>query len=148
MSKSIWALFATAVAVSAASSPGCGQSALYSTGKLTAQWLMSDNQNRSYLVNLPKSYDSNVAAPLILSFHGNMREAKDQSRIDDFTNSTWNPNSIVVYPQGLNVRWTVYHISSYAREHIEASSNAPTFQLIRIRMRGKWHPMLAAMSTT
>lgn len=97
------ALFAAAAAVaSASSSSGCGKSAPYKLGKLTQDTLTSDSDKRTFVVNLPDSYDKNTAAPLILSFHGNGRDALNQASTDFLYNATWNANSIVVYPEAEN----------------------------------------------
>lgn len=90
---------AASTVLAATSSSGCGKDAPYKLKKLSPAWIESDNNNRTFYVNLPSSYDSNTAVPLILSYHGNGRSAKEQVSIDQFTNETWNPNSIVVYPE-------------------------------------------------
>ena len=97
---------AAATTALAASSSGCGQTAPFSSAHLTSQWIVSNDKNRTYLVNLPDAYDSKVAAPLILSYHGSARDAKYQATVDQFTKKSLNPNSIVVYPQGENVRFS------------------------------------------
>ncbi|KAF1356455.1 hypothetical protein BDV97DRAFT_365217 [Delphinella strobiligena] len=100
------ALFAAAAAVaSASSSSGCGKSAPYKLGKLTTDTLKSDGDKRSFVVNLPSTYDKNTAAPLILSFHGNGRDALNQASTDFLYNATWNANSIVIYPEAENGVW-------------------------------------------
>lgn len=64
----------------------------------------SSGGERNYLLHIPNDYHINVAAPLIFSFHGGAKTASDQEELDGLTNSTFNNNSIVVYPQGLHVR--------------------------------------------
>lgn len=101
-SDTIALLAAAAAVASASSSSGCGKSAPYKLSKLTQDTLTSDGDKRTFVVNLPTSYDKNTAAPLILSFHGNGRDALNQASTDFLYNATWNANSIVVYPEAEN----------------------------------------------
>jgi poly(3-hydroxybutyrate) depolymerase len=56
--------------------------------------------NRTYLVHIPSNYDKNKAVPLIFSFHGHGKTSKGQETLSQFSNESWNPNGIAVYPQG------------------------------------------------
>ncbi|KAL1310539.1 hypothetical protein AAFC00_000820 [Neodothiora populina] len=105
---------AVATLATAATSSGCGKVSPYKIDKLTNDNIESGGDKRTFLINLPNGYDSNTAAPLIFSFHGNGGNALAQSNTDYFTNETWNPNSIVVYPDGIT-GWTgaPYHNDKY-----------------------------------
>ncbi|KAL3419852.1 hypothetical protein PVAG01_08350 [Phlyctema vagabunda] len=67
--------------------------------------IKSGNQQRSYLVSIPECYYSQLAAPVILSYHGGSRDAEYQRDLDQFTNPDFNQFAIVVYPQGINNAW-------------------------------------------
>lgn len=65
----------------------------------------SNGIERSYLINIPKSYQSQSSSPLVLSYHGGNRNAISQLELDLFTLPEFNTmNAILVYPQGINVR--------------------------------------------
>ncbi|KAL9109764.1 MAG: hypothetical protein Q9227_005633 [Pyrenula ochraceoflavens] len=61
---------------------------------------MSGGLNRSYLIYLPESYKTNTPAPLILSYHGRTKDAAEQELLSQFSNPTYNPDAIAVYPNG------------------------------------------------
>jgi poly(3-hydroxybutyrate) depolymerase len=65
--------------------------------------ISSGGFQRSYLLFIPPKYDEFIPTPLILSYHGGVRNAMDQLELDQLTNSEFNTQSIVVYPQGINV---------------------------------------------
>ncbi|OCL01449.1 carbohydrate esterase family 1 protein [Glonium stellatum] len=56
---------------------------------------------RSYLIHVPQSYDIDTPVPLILSYHGRGKNASEQELLSQFSNSSYNPNAIAVYPQGV-----------------------------------------------
>jgi poly(3-hydroxybutyrate) depolymerase len=68
----------------------------------------SGGLERSYLLNVPTSYDGKSSAPLILSFHGRGKSAEEQKELSQFANATVNPNAISVYPQGLLVIFLIF----------------------------------------
>ena len=72
-------------------------------GNSTNHTIYSGGLNRSYLLYLPPNYDMKTPAPTILSFHGNNRNASEQEQLSQFSNSTFNNNSIAIYPQGFGV---------------------------------------------
>jgi len=82
--------------------PGCGESLPdgVSIGKHSNQSIISGGLNRTYLIHIPESYDGNTPAPLILSFHGRHKNAREQERLSQFSNASYNPSAIAVYPQG------------------------------------------------
>ena len=59
---------------------------------------------RTYILHLPSKYDANKPSPVIFSYHGLTRTAASQEALSQFDNGAWNPDGIVVYPQGINVR--------------------------------------------
>ncbi|KHJ35701.1 putative ferulic acid esterase [Erysiphe necator] len=66
---------------------------------------LSNGLNRSYLLHLPVTYDKNTATPLIFSFHGRGHNSSFQEALSGFSRPDWNPDAIVVYPQGINDTW-------------------------------------------
>lgn len=65
--------------------------------------IISDGVQRSYLLSIPPAYNGQTPVPLILSYHGGTRTAKDQLVLDQLTSPEFNPGAIVVYPQGIDV---------------------------------------------
>jgi poly(3-hydroxybutyrate) depolymerase len=63
----------------------------------------SGGLERSYLLHIPKSYDATSSVPLILSFHGRSKSAKEQEELSQFANASINPDAISVFPQGYMV---------------------------------------------
>lgn len=74
------------------------------SGKVSNVTITSDSLNRSYLLSVPPNYQEGYPAPLVLSYHGGNRSACDQLELDRLTNPDFNTESVVVYPQGINVR--------------------------------------------
>ncbi|MCJ1387093.1 hypothetical protein MMC17_010222 [Xylographa soralifera] len=74
-------------------------------GNTTEHTIHSNGKARHYLLHLPIQYTPNQPAPLILSFHGNGHDAYYQESLSQFSNGSFNVNSIAVYPQGLNNSW-------------------------------------------
>jgi hypothetical protein len=58
---------------------------------------------RRYLLFLPSSYTTSTKQPLIISYHGGSRNASRQLSLDQFTSPKYNANTIVAYPQGIDV---------------------------------------------
>ena len=56
---------------------------------------------RTYRLHLPRSYDPNTPAPLVISYHGHGQDMVPQETLSQFSNDVINPNMIAVYPQGL-----------------------------------------------
>ncbi|THW52879.1 alpha/beta-hydrolase [Aureobasidium pullulans] len=102
------ALFAGA---HAAATPGCGSplSAQLTRGGAdktnTLSFTTSGGVVRSYLLHIPTSYDVSTPAPIAFSYHGRNGNSKDQETISGMSNEAFNPNYLVVYPQGLNAVW-------------------------------------------
>ncbi|KAF2738565.1 alpha/beta-hydrolase [Polyplosphaeria fusca] len=56
---------------------------------------------REYRIVVPKSYDPDVAVPLILSYHGRTKDMLEQEELSQFSNASYGFKGISVYPQGL-----------------------------------------------
>lgn len=61
--------------------------------------------NRTYLIHIPVTYNQNTASPLIFSFHGRDHNSSYQEELSGFSRPDWNPDAIVIYPQGINNTW-------------------------------------------
>ncbi|CAD0088378.1 unnamed protein product, partial [Aureobasidium mustum] len=100
----------SAVAQSAATS-GCGiplSSQLTRGGASqsnTLSFTTSGGVVRSYLLHIPSSYDINTPAPIAFSYHGRGENPQGQESISGMSNEAFNPNYLVVYPQGINLQW-------------------------------------------
>jgi poly(3-hydroxybutyrate) depolymerase len=84
-------------------SGGCGVDPVLPAGT-TETFALGD---RSYRLHLPTNYDKNSPSgiPLILSFHGNDKNALNQENLSQFSNEDYNPNAIAVYPNGVDGHW-------------------------------------------
>ncbi|KAH8705840.1 hypothetical protein BGW36DRAFT_18591 [Talaromyces proteolyticus] len=67
--------------------------------------IISGGLNRSYLLFIPPLYKPDTPTGAILSYHGGNRTALDQLQLDELTNSEFNTDLIVVYPQGIDKKW-------------------------------------------
>lgn len=98
-------------AADAAKSAGCGKvisSALKKggTGKSNAlTYTTQSGQKRTYLLHIPTKYNRDTPAPLIFSFHGRSNTGSMQESLTKFSNEVWNPDSLVVYPDGIKNQW-------------------------------------------
>lgn len=72
-------------------------------GSVTNVTITSGGLSRYYLISIPSTYNANVATPAILSYHGGTQTAEIQLQLDQLTNPEFNTNSIVIYPQGVDV---------------------------------------------
>ncbi|KAF2495401.1 alpha/beta-hydrolase [Lophium mytilinum] len=99
--------FFAVAAKCASKTGGCGQPlpSGVAIGVLAASnshmHINSGNRERTYLVHVPENYDVNAAVPLILSFHGRTKSATEQEGLSQFSNSSYNPDAIAVYPEGV-----------------------------------------------
>lgn len=81
---------------------GCGTDVSISPGSHSSLYNITvSSQNREYLFYLPKNYDKNTPAPVILNYHGHSESPYEQERITQMSNSQVNPDYIIVYPAGL-----------------------------------------------
>ncbi|KAH6604450.1 carbohydrate esterase family 1 [Trichoderma cornu-damae] len=67
--------------------------------------LESSGGNRTYRVHLPNNYKRGSPRPLIIAYHGVGENSVNFETITQFSNSSVNPNMIVVYPAGVNGSW-------------------------------------------
>ena len=81
---------------------GCGIPHAYN-GTTRNETLVSQRGGglRSYAVHLPSGYESEAPMPLVLSFHGFTQRIWQYERITGFSDESFNPGMITVYPQGL-----------------------------------------------
>jgi polyhydroxybutyrate depolymerase len=59
-----------------------------------------DNQERTYILHIPSSYDGSQVVPLVLSFHGGGGNAETEMRTSNFNPLADEKGFIVVYPNG------------------------------------------------
>lgn len=73
---------------------------------LSSKSVIGKTTNREYILHLPASYaaSNNAPAPLVLAFHGQQQPAWSMEKISEFSNPAFNNNTIVAYPEGLNVQ--------------------------------------------
>lgn len=63
-----------------------------------------DAYDRFAYLHVPKSYDANKPAPLILAFHGKNQNLKAFEEATSLSDPEVNQEYIVVYPEAVNVR--------------------------------------------
>ncbi|KAI4719393.1 alpha/beta-hydrolase [Aureobasidium sp. EXF-10727] len=111
MKTSILMSAAFAAVAQSAASTGCGNllspqlTRGGSSQTNTLNFTTSGGVIRSYLLHIPSSYDINTPAPIAFSYHGRTESPQDQENISGMSNETFNPNYLVVYPQGINLQW-------------------------------------------
>lgn len=69
-------------------------------------WLISSNGgggNRSFLVNVPASYKFGEPMGMIISYHGRGKNMAEQEGLSQFSDESFKPQFIAVYPQGNHV---------------------------------------------
>jgi poly(3-hydroxybutyrate) depolymerase len=67
--------------------------------------IKSGKLERNFLLHIPRTYDAKTEVPLILSFHGRAKTARYQEKLSQFSNASFNPDAIAVYPNGYMVCW-------------------------------------------
>jgi len=72
-------------------------------GKTSKVLIKSGGLERDFLISLPSSYNDKTSVPLIFSFHGRGKDARYQQELSQFSNASFNPNAIAVYPDGVKV---------------------------------------------
>lgn len=109
--SAIFCLFVQIAAVGATQSVGCGKPMAASLTKggvgksNSVNFTTSDGVQRTFLLHIPTEYDTEVAAPLIFSFHGRSEDGAMQEGLSQLSNELWNPSSFVVYPDGIDQQW-------------------------------------------
>lgn len=81
------------------SSPGCSNN----DGNPSPGTSTGTIRGRSYLLSIPLNYSSDIPTPLILSFHGAGQSPSIQLDTDQLTNPDVNNQSIVIYPEAVDV---------------------------------------------
>ncbi|KFZ23959.1 hypothetical protein V502_01566 [Pseudogymnoascus sp. VKM F-4520 (FW-2644)] len=94
-----------AAAVHARAVTGCGIYRDYKGQTQTGNTIQSGGLPRSYDVYLPPNYDENKPTPLIISYHGKGGNSGKQRTLDRFDDNSWNPDHLVVWPNGVNGSW-------------------------------------------
>lgn len=84
---------------------GCGKA--LPSGQSVGGVFTVDLGDRSFLVSIPKTYKSQTKTSAILSFHGALRTANDQLKLDGLTDSKLNPDAFVIYPESDGVRFYI-----------------------------------------
>jgi poly(3-hydroxybutyrate) depolymerase len=72
-------------------------------GSFTNVSISSGGLSRYFLISIPPTYNAQVPTPAILSYHGGTKTALQQLQLDQLTNPEFNTDSIVIYPQGVDV---------------------------------------------
>ena len=58
---------------------------------------------RNYHIHLPTNYNPNSPTALIVSYHGAGETVDEHEKESQLSNESYNPDMIVVYPEGVNV---------------------------------------------
>ncbi|KAF2639028.1 alpha/beta-hydrolase [Massarina eburnea CBS 473.64] len=109
MKSTAAAIFTFVAGVIAAESSGCSKTSLpddIELGKpfdldIDSTSINDTTSTRNYRIQVPKSYKPGNAVPLMLSFHGRTKTAKNQYHLSQFSNSSFGFEGIAVYPQGI-----------------------------------------------
>ena len=89
----------------AGDSPGCGLPyTRYRDGESRNFSIPIGEGIRNFSIHLPTTYEPTHAYPLMISYHGGTETKEEQERVSRFSHSSVNPQMVVVYPQGINVR--------------------------------------------
>jgi hypothetical protein len=67
--------------------------------------LTHGDRSRSYLLHLPTGYDSTVALPLVLDFHGLSGTSSQQAGFSGFRAQADKAKFLVAWPQGIGNSW-------------------------------------------
>ena len=107
-----------AAAVGGRASAGCGKPHIADgktrTVNINSACCSNVTSTRSYNIHLPTNYNPNNPTALIVSYHGAGETPSRHEEESQLSNPSYNPNMIVVYPKGFNVRLTLSHrLSSF-----------------------------------
>lgn len=86
-----------------AAQSGCGAQPPLQPGTSHSHTIQSQGISRSYIVFLPSNYDVNTPTPLIVNYHGHSDTDGYQETLTQLDDPFFNPDHIVVYPQGVDV---------------------------------------------
>lgn len=68
-----------------------------------------DNLRRSYLLHIPRTYDSRQPTPLVLAFHGRLGTGKKMAKLTNLSGLADKQGFVVVYPNGIGRSWNAGH---------------------------------------
>jgi len=89
-------------------SAGCGKNipSGHELGQDLAVNVSSGGDSRNYRIYLPPTYTEDEPSPLVISYHGGLRNASWQTGLDGIVDEPFfNKHYIVVHPDGLNMSW-------------------------------------------
>jgi poly(3-hydroxybutyrate) depolymerase len=111
---SISLILAICIPVALAASSGCGSRlpSNLAPGKsinnvtLSSKSVVGSITKRQYILHLPSTFkaSNDQAVPLVIAFHGQQQPARSMEAISELSNQDFNPDTIVVYPEGMNVQ--------------------------------------------
>lgn len=94
-------------AIASRGSAGCGKphKADGKTRSFTIDSTCCSNvtPTRNYHVHLPTNYNQNNPTALIVSYHGAGETVDDHEKESQLSSGSYNPDMIVVYPEGVDV---------------------------------------------
>jgi polyhydroxybutyrate depolymerase len=71
--------------------------------------LKVDNLRRSYLLHIPRTYDSRQPTPLVLAFHGRLGTGKKMAKLTNLSDLADKQGFMVMYPNGVGRSWNAGH---------------------------------------
>ncbi|KAF1933196.1 carbohydrate esterase family 1 protein [Didymella exigua CBS 183.55] len=73
---------------------------------LSSKSVIGKITQREYILHIPANYktSNDVSTPLIVAFHGQQQPAWSMEKISELSNPAFNNNTIVAYPEGMNVQ--------------------------------------------
>ena len=66
-----------------------------------------DDVSRSFVVHLPKGYDSQQHYPVVILLHGRNQDADDMARLTHFNQLADKDGIIAVYPKAMRGEWNI-----------------------------------------
>lgn len=79
--------------------------------------MRSGNFNREYFVHVPSSYRNDLAAPVVLVFHGGGGNAGQIAKFSDFNKLSEENGFLVIYPEAIDKHWNDGRESEKFRDH-------------------------------
>ncbi len=87
--------------------------------------VQSDDRERSYLVHVPKNYDSKQPTPVVLVLHGAWTNGPITALYSDLNRTADDKNFIAVYPNGTGIRDTALFWNSGGRDRAMQMGRTP-----------------------
>ena len=120
-----------AAAISGRSSVGCGKphKADGKTRSITINSTCCSDvtPTRNYNIHLPTNYNPNSSTALIVSYHGAGETPSYHEKESQLSNMSYNPDMIVVYPEGVHVSLAVSHAPNWFHE-VDRTSVSTTLE--------------------